>query len=298
MSLEILKKTLLYLEKFYGESLKSVKLTDIFTEELFTIVKLNNNYQGLAMNYEFESAPREDISSHIPSDPLLINYLFREKEKINLINYSLMTAILSALSQKFLNDDFLSKFNLTIKRGGRPLSSLTEKEDTITIIGFGGFLQAAITDQNIKNIYVADLYYSQPEQRGYFEQEINKFSDHLKNKSLSLHDGSDNKEIIGKSNIVCITGSALCNGTMDELLDYSKACREIIIQGHSASILPMALFDKGATLMIQSLIDIDILSLAKRYHEQKKYNEHRVPFGNFMDIMLATKKAIYKQTKD
>lgn len=296
MSQKILQETLSYLKKFYSTKLESLKITDIFTEELFTIIKLNNGSQGIAMNYNPDESTAENISSQIKEDPLLINFLF-DKGEINLSSYSLMTAVISALSQKFLNNDFLNKFNLKIERGGKPLSSLTKKGDSITIIGFGGFLKPAIYDQNIENIYIADLYYSQPEQKRRFQQEISQYSEYLKDKSLSLHDGSDNKEIIKKSNIVCITGSALSNGTMDELLGYSKGSREVIIQGHSASILPIAFFDNGATLIIQTLIDIDILSLAKRFRDQKKYNEQPLMFGNFMDMILPTKVAIYKTIK-
>ncbi|MBI2252460.1 MAG: hypothetical protein HYU63_06970 [Armatimonadetes bacterium] len=293
MSEKILKRTLNYLKEFYKEKLNSIKIIDIFIENPFTIIKLNTNLQGIAMNYQNSSVFNEGIPAILSSDPLLINY-FTAKKEFNLNDYSLLTALLSALSQEFLNSKFLKKFNLNLKRGAYPLSSFAKSGDSITIIGFGGFLNSAIMDKNIKNIYVADLYCKDPSFKQHFKKELEKYNQYLKNKSLFLHDGSDNEEIIKKSEIVCITGSTLCNGTIDKLLKYSRNCREIIIQGHSATILPLAFFEEGVTFVVQTLIDIDILSLAKRFQKQRISGEQSLNFGDFLDIILPSTSGIYK----
>ena len=55
---------------------------------------------------------------------------------------------------------------------------------------------------------------------------------------------------MARSEICCITGSAICNGTLDELLALAQGCREIILQGPSCSVFPIALFRRSVTVLL------------------------------------------------
>jgi uncharacterized protein (DUF4213/DUF364 family) len=53
------------------------------------------------------------------------------------------------------------------------------------------------------------------------------------------------EELLPKSDIVIITGSALANGTLDRLLELSYNTREIAVVGPTVSIVPDPLFKRG-----------------------------------------------------
>jgi len=57
------------------------------------------------------------------------------------------------------------------------------------------------------------------------------------------------EEILPKASVAIITGTALVNGTIDRLIELSKAAREIAIVGASASVLPDPLFEHGVTIV-------------------------------------------------
>ena len=59
---------------------------------------------------------------------------------------------------------------------------------------------------------------------------------------VHLHPESKAKNVLKKADVVLITGSALVNGTMEELITYSSGAREIAVIGPTASILPDPLF--------------------------------------------------------
>ncbi|MGD0637112.1 MAG: DUF364 domain-containing protein [Nitrososphaerales archaeon] len=53
--------------------------------------------------------------------------------------------------------------------------------------------------------------------------------------------------IIPKGDVVFITGSTLCNGTIDHLLELCGGAREVVLLGMTAGIFPPTLFARGVT---------------------------------------------------
>ena len=70
------------------------------------------------------------------------------------------------------------------------------------------------------------------------------------------------KKEIASSDLVSITGSAFCNGTMDELLNYAIKCSKIIIQGESTCVYPEILFKKGVDLITTTIKPNNLLKIA------------------------------------
>ncbi|MCX6745850.1 MAG: DUF364 domain-containing protein [Candidatus Parcubacteria bacterium] len=273
---EILNKTLDFIKK--QTDLQNIYIKEFFIRANFTFVKLSNGQIGTAGNYDvqgnhdrqFKYDPvREEqgIYKLIKKDPLLINYF---KVITSGFQRSLYLALISALSQPLLKKNFLLKFSFKSteiesgKSWGERLLPLIDVKDTVTLIGFGGGLLAFL-QKNVKKLFISDLMFKYKEKllKKYFEiKKLMKTYNYTG--EINFSDGHKNEEIIKQSDLVFITGSALSNGTMEDLLKFSKNCSKIIIQGPSVSIFPIELFKRGAT---------DIFTNIKNERDIKFYKE-------------------------
>ena len=79
---------------------------------------------------------------------------------------------------------------------------------------------------------------------------IDKHQEALKGDELLFWSPPDSvTEVLPKANAVIISGSALVEGGLDELLELSKDAREIILAGPTASPWPEPFFARGVTVM-------------------------------------------------
>jgi hypothetical protein len=76
---------------------------------------------------------------------------------------------------------------------------------------------------------------------------------------FSLSDGSDLGPRMRGADLVCISGSTLCNGSLERLLEAASNCRAIVLQGQSAGIHPAALFLRGVSLVSTTLKPADLV---------------------------------------
>jgi len=110
-------------------------------------------------------------------------------------------------------------------------------------------------------LHVVDLAYPK------FQQEIDKALDDYRKrapaKTITVSDGHDTAELMQQVDLVSITGSALCNGTLDSLLSWAKAVPRVIVQGQSAAIHPKILFERGVDLVATTLKPHQVVSAAK-----------------------------------
>lgn len=267
----ILGELLEDLERAYREVFFTINIRDIYLEEKYTIVDLDNDAQGIALNFDNEEEDRArkydrtaaaaKLLSRAEEDRLLYKTLLTSTTPKTLYERSVYIAILSALSQP--KDDYLVRNGIVFREDWIPLSEISTNGDTVAVIGFGGFLPLALRDEKVKKVYVADLNLKKSRQE--MMDLLSEWGSPFKEKAVELTDGSQNREIIKDADIACITGSALCNDTMDDLLLYAQDCREIIVQRHSASLLPIAFFRRGATYVVQSYIRFDFLLRAKMF---------------------------------
>jgi uncharacterized protein (DUF4213/DUF364 family) len=71
---------------------------------------------------------------------------------------------------------------------------------------------------------------------------------------VKVHPVADSRNVLGRATAVSITGSALVNGTMEELLSYARKARLIAVYGASAGMIPDVLLDRGVHMVHSSLI--------------------------------------------
>jgi hypothetical protein len=64
-----------------------------------------------------------------------------------------------------------------------------------------------------------------------------------------VHGPEENAEVLGRADAVAITGSALVNGTMGDLLSYAHRARLVAVYGASAGFIPDVLFERGVRLV-------------------------------------------------
>src|SRR5206468_4240783 len=120
--------------------------------------------------------------------------------------------------------------------------------DTVTVIGFGGLLDAVCRWGRAHHIYVCDFIFREEKYRNSGERRLNKLTRGRKN--WTLIDDVIGTDILSRSDIALLTGSAICNGTLDELLDRCRSCREVILQGPSCSLVPSEFFRRGVTMVV------------------------------------------------
>lgn len=245
--------------------LSNVAITDIYLNKTFSIIRLNNGANGVAMNYfKFSSEEIKKSAHHLfmkklKSDPLLLNYLFNTNSR-NLLKLNLKVALLSALSKGLIKD--CKKFKITKNIDEYVFDGI----NSAVVIGFGGYMDLIITKTKIKNIHISDLFYDNRKME--IDKKISEYKNKFPDKMITVSNGIDNKQKMESSELVSITGSAFCNGTMDSLLDYSKNCKKIIIQGNSANIYPEVLFEKGVSLVATIDVSEDLIALAEKDEEK------------------------------
>ncbi len=290
-------KTLEYpltLARQYGDI---PRITNIVLDQLYVVVALDNGNQGVALNYQNSlSTYRMDHTTYrsfanylleqAKTDPLLSNTLLQTERGETLCEASLAVAISSAVAQSYLIDECLNYAGLVSQNDAIPLTSLVQDGDTVTVIGFGGYLLQAVNEPRVKRLIVADLKVSHPVTAARLRERVASWKPQLARRSFELHDGLHSDDLIRKSQIACITGSALCNGTLNQLLDAAHNCRTVIIQGHSAGVYPLALLQRGVHYVVQSVIETDILRIAQTYDQSS------VDFGQAIDRLIPQKRTI------
>jgi hypothetical protein len=234
----------------------SLAVEDFFVCSPFTVVRLNDGSFGSAGNYEVQNHQpgyqadllRKQYAMQICDDPLLFHTLQEDSRPAAL---SLRVAILSALSQSLLEPNSLASAGLTctpLLDPQEPLESRLRPGDTVSLIGYGGGLETFCASKRVSRLYVCDFAFQHRKYRDLAWQRIKQITD--SSDRVTLVDGESRIAPLLLSNVCFITGSALCNGTMEGLLANAQGCREVIVQGPSCSIFPPALFRSTVTMLL------------------------------------------------
>lgn len=281
--MEILKQTIEDLKKI--DDLSSYSIEEISLVSDFSVVKLNDGSVGSSLNYanalclekEYDPADYEkSLKAKIAGDPLLLNYLNQAKSPQDI---SLLTSVISALSQKFLTAEFLRKKDVLPREVNgfaeiaEILSEQIDRNIDVAIIGFEGLSSFFLQNQFITNLYLIDYNFS-PRRGKFYELAKLSLAKMLRRKSnqakVQINDGAEIKSIINSVDWLIISGSALCNDSLENILSAAKA-KKIILQGPSCSILPFELFKRGVTDIFttkKNLIELEYSRLG-----QGKINE-------------------------
>jgi len=275
----ILKETLQVLR--HNLDLSNIVIRDIYVSNFFNAIQLSDDSVGACMCYasfSTDASPvsvREDLLGMLQSDPLLIDYLF-SKSTCDLLKLSLQACVVSALSQKPILE------SADISRSDDMDVSFFDNAASAVVVGFGGYLDYIVTKTAIDHIVVTDLLYGKPDRHewtSFVNASLDRYKKAYPQKSVIISTDCTSTSLFAKADLVSITGSALCNGTLDGLLKKSSDCKKIILQGQSAAIYPVILFDKGISVVATTIKPQDMLSIAmKDYPKFKSLLEGGLPW--------------------
>ena len=223
----------------------------------FNMVALDDGSVGAAANYAGLSqsaleARRSEWELAIPRDPLLLTMTAAPGDKLLM---SLRTAIASALAAPVIRQGGDSSFAV---RSSVP-QGLFGGARTAVVIGFGGYMAALAASRGIARLHVADLLFAR--RRAEMDGARQRFLAARPELDMTFSDGSDIARRMAGADLVCITGSALCNGSMEQLLRAASGCGRVIVQGQSAAVHPAAFFGRGVAMVSTTLKPANLIDL-------------------------------------
>ena len=226
----------------------------------FTVVELDEGSVGSCMSYS--SAPDSAIAAEtqllqrgLAHDPLLLATLPAMSDALLML--SLRASLLSALASPLLRGGGDGSVLVSAVPLWDPLAGAT----SALVIGFGGYMHPFALDPRIERLHVADRGYAS--RRAEMDGAIARYQQLRPEARITISDGCDTQARARSADVVAITGSALCNGSMEELLDWSRGSR-VIVQGQSAAIHPLPLFARGVAMVATTLKPRDLVDIADR----------------------------------
>ena len=161
---------------------------------------------------------------------------------------SLRTSITSALSYRLMNDgNELKKEGYDVEAFSAPNTPLlnpskfVKSSDKVAMVGFH-MMATPLCAEVAKEVHVAEL------------MDLKQLSvidfDADEDSKIRIFPADKSKEVLSGADVVYITGETVVNGTLDELLDFSKNARTRIIYGPTAAFYPKVLFKRGIDLSL------------------------------------------------
>ena len=235
------------------------RVTRLRLSPYFNMVALDDGSVGAAANYAGMKQPaldahRAELEAALARDPLL---LATSAVPGNRLLISLRTAIASALVAPVIRQGGDHRFTV---RSSVP-EGLFDGARTAVVIGFGGYMATLAASRGIIRLHVADLLYAQ--RRAEMDGARQRFLAARSELEMTMSDGSDIWRRMACADLVCITGSALCNGSMEGLLRAASACRRVIVQGQSAAVHPAALFRRGVATVSTTVKPTNLIDLSE-----------------------------------
>lgn len=243
------------------------QIESLYLSNYFNVIRLSDGSTGACMNYfRFKSPEAIEktqswLLKNVQADSLLTDYL-SEGDEPDLLQLSLKTCLVSALSQNLL------KRADTFRVSRRFDPRFFPPVESAVVIGFGGYMNYLIHMTDIRRIHVSDLWIHQRARS--IQRRLELYRHKFPEKVITFSDGSDNRERLARADLVSITGSAFCTGTMDALLEDSRHCQTVILQGQSAAVFPEVLFEKGVSLVSTTIKPPNLLDLAMNDPQQFK----------------------------
>ena len=245
----VLEKTFHWLERLYErEGLDAGKLDTIGLKPGWTVVKGGNGLCGTAFRFTGPHKVYEGNEADPEAMKRFVGKGLMEAAAENLHSSliplrSLAVASLSALSQPLLTPEALMKRGIRIWDGPDYVEAAIRPEDIVTLIGYGGMVQNVLG--RCKELHVADMRPPETLLTTIIGETVR-----LEPSQVRLHGAEDDEALLGRSDVVIVTGSTLVNGTIDELLRCAASARSVGLYGPSASIIPDVLFEEGVDFVL------------------------------------------------
>jgi uncharacterized protein (DUF4213/DUF364 family) len=161
---------------------------------------------------------------------------------------SIGVAALTALSQPLLTPEAITKRGFEVFEENMDFASCLKPDDIAAVVGYGGGVKRLLG--KCKELHVTDMRSRETFQTTLISGNGIEFVP----KEVIVHPEKDNKEVLGRATAVSITGSALVNGTFEELLSYTKNARLVTVYGGSVGFIPDILFAHGVHMVHASRI--------------------------------------------
>lgn len=283
-----------------------LRLEDLCLDNLFLSVRLSDGHCGTAMNYDLEGhhaitpaqvdQTRLELLRRAQEDPLLWDYL--QQDTPSDAHNALWVAILSALSAPLLLDEErLSRLGLTSRPGRIPLREFREAgARTVTIVGFGGYLEEALAQDWLEAVYCIDFLATSEDFRRRNPYPFQLREEASRRMRVVYDDGTNAAELLEAADVLCLSASTLCNRSLEALLPDPREDRVIILEGPSGGVLPQPLFRRGITHLVHNPVDVDFVHLCHRFSRQNRQGLQKITSGRFIDILLPEQRTVSADT--
>lgn len=254
-------------EIYRTESLTPGMVKKVGIKKSWSVVIGDNGQCGMALNFTgthrlFDLIADDNVVGRINfyagKSLFDLAAAFLKSEHILLRSVSL--AALNALSQPLFDSKRLK--NKGFMATDYELSDFIRPDDVVTAVGFGGIVRHFAG--KCRELHVTDM---RPLEM--FETTIIGGAIDKGPKNIHLHTADENEAVLGRSDVVLITGSTLVNDTFYEILDYSRNARVINIYGPSGQLAPDFLFEQG----INHIRAIRIVDPARFEYDMENDNE-------------------------
>jgi uncharacterized protein (DUF4213/DUF364 family) len=241
---EILYETVRKLVSLYeSHSIVPGSISKIGLKPQWSLIIGTHGQCGIAINFtgihHIQEMPKPDLGQ---IKALVGRNLFEvAREEVgseHIYRKSIGVAALNALSQPLLTVDSLGGRGFTVWPSPDFLERVVKPTDMVTIVGFGGMVPRLVGI--CKELHVTDM-----RPRESFITTIVGREIEYGPRTVFIHAAEENETLLGRSDVVLITASALINGTFVDLLHYAGGARALGVYGPSASFIPDVLFAKG-----------------------------------------------------
>jgi Putative heavy-metal chelation len=271
MENDILLRTLLHLKACRADS----SVVSLCLTRFFTVAELADNSVGACMSYYFRLSDQtlSKLERRLGSfcrDPfaaqdvaLLQQAIFAEvpnEQERKYVIASVLATIISALSAPFICAGGDKWFSVERRR---PIN-WTEGAETALVVGFGGYLKPFIEETSLKKVHVIDLYYENKKIE--FDAVLAEWTQKHPEKHISISTHIDDASALADFDLVSITGSTLCNGTLEFFMMNVRRDAMVILQGQSASLHPKVLFESGVKWVATTIKPRSLINMARRSH--------------------------------
>lgn len=238
----ILQESIDFILKQKRHRIENYTIDRVFIGAMFTAVQLSSGYCGLAKTEFTDAVHHGQRNLNSTFEPgKYTGSSFIQLLSTNETNGFLKVIQLAAINA--LSAQWISKGNYKIIENADPLDLLTIQGKRIAMVGaFCSYIQK-LSQQNC-TLKVLEL------NENAFDEEGKKYYVPA-NQSLKIFCDSD---------IAIITGSALANNTMDQLLSEIPSTVQIIVVGPTGGIIPDFLFNKNVSIIGSTrVLNADIL---------------------------------------
>ena len=161
---------------------------------------------------------------------------------------SLRTSITSALSYRLMNDgNELKKEGYDVEAFYAPNwplltpSKFVKTSDKVAMVGFH-IMATPLCAEVAKEVHVTELM--DLKQLLVIDFDADGESD------IKIFPVDKSKEVLSGADVVYITGETVANGTLNELLEFTKNARTRIIYGPTSAFYPKVLFEQGVDVSL------------------------------------------------